>query len=78
MTTCLVPVFFLGGLCTRAFHQENTHCQTHFRVSDSGNTAVPCIKLLALDTRKSFAYELEQCANGGVLLQHGTHLAMAH
>ena len=55
----VVPIFLLGCLCACAFHQKNTHRQTHFRVSDGGDTAVSRTELLALDTGKSFAHEPE-------------------
>ena len=76
--TRLVFVLFLGSIRVRAFHQENTYCQAYLRVSDGGDTSVSLAELLALDTEKSAPHELEQCADGHILLQYGTNVAMAN
>ena len=50
----------------------------YLRVPNGHHPSLPPAELLAMDTGKPFAYESEQCTNGCILLQYGTHMAMAH
>ena len=76
--TRVVPVLVLLGLRAGAFHQENSHCQTYFGVSDGGGAGLSFPQLLDVHLGESTAHESEQCLHGCVLLQLGAHMAMAH